>query len=314
MKNSWRKHITLACLFASIILGSGLAEAKRMGGGRSIGKQSSNVTQQHRQAQPPQQAPAANPATAAKPKTNWGGILGGAAAGLGLGMLLSHFGGAGMMSGLSNVLMIAALAMLGVWLFRKFRGQNKMQTAQPGYAGNAAPASFTNTFTPDSAAPYARSDFSQKSNNAETFFSPASAAPSIASQDNLPQSHLSIPQGFDTETFLRQAKVYFVRLQAAWDAANTDDIREFTSPEMFAEIYADLAARGTTTNKTEVITLEAQLLGIEQKSNHHMASVRFSGSLREADHAEPESFIEVWNLTKPVAGTGGWVLAGIQQL
>lgn len=312
MKKSWRKHITLACLFASIILGSGLAEAKRMGGGRSMGKQSSNVTQQHRQAQPPQQAPAANP-SAAKPKTNWGGILGGAAAGLGLGMLLSHFGGAGMMSGLSNVLMIAALAMLGVWLFRKFRGQNKMQTAQPGYAGSAAPSSFTNTFTPSSAAPYARSDFSQKP-HVETTLSPAFATPTITSQDTLQQNNFSIPQGLDTENFLRQAKVYFVRLQAAWDAANTEDIREFTSPEMFAEIYSDLATRGSTINKTEVITLEAQLLGIEPKANHHMASVRFSGSLRETAHAEPESFIEVWNLTKPVTGTAGWVLAGIQQL
>ena len=297
MKNSWRKHITLVCLFASIILGSGLAEAKRMGGGRSMGKQSSNVTQQHRQAQTPQQAPTANPAAAAKPKTNWGGILGGAAAGLGLGMLLSHFGGAGMMSGLSNILMIAALAMLGVWLFRKLRGQNKMQTAQPSYAGGT-PSPFTNTATPSAATPYARSDFSQMP-HAQTFSSASSATTPIALQDSSPQSHLSIPQGFDSETFLRQAKVYFVRLQAAWDAANTEDIREFTSPEMFAEIYADL---------------DAQLLGIEQKSNHHMASVRFSGSLREAAHAEPESFIEVWNLTKPLAGTGGWVLGGIQQL
>lgn len=311
MKNSWRKHITLVCLFASIILGSGLAEAKRMGGGRSMGKQSSNVTQQHRQAQTPQQAPTASPTAAAKPKTNWGGILGGAVAGLGLGMLLSHFGGAGMMSGLSNILMIAALAMLGVWLFRKLRGQNRMQTAQPSYAGGT-PSPFTNTAAPSAATPYARSDFSQM--HAQTFSSTPSATTPIALQDSSPQSDLSIPQGFDSETFLRQAKVYFVRLQAAWDAANTEDIREFTSPEMFAEIYADLAARGTASNKTEVITLDAQLLGIEQKGNHHMASVRFSGTLREAVHAEPESFIEVWNLIKPLAGTGGWVLAGIQQL
>lgn len=312
MKNSWRKHIALVCLFASIILGSGLAEAKRMGGGRSMGKQSSNVTQQHRQAQPPQQAPAANPTAATKPKTNLGGILGGAAAGLGLGMLLSHFGGAGMMSGLSNVLMIAALVMLGIWLFRKLRGQNKMQTAQPSYAGGT-PSPFTNTASPGTATSFARSDFSQIA-HAQTFSSASSATTPIALQDSSPQSGLSIPQGFDTETFLRQAKVYFVRLQAAWDAANTDDIREFTSPEMFAEIYTDLATRGTATNKTEVITLDAQLLGIEQNGNHHMASVRFSGTLRETDHAEPESFVEVWNLTKPVAGAGGWVLAGIQQL
>jgi len=28
----------------------------------------------------------------------------------------------------------------------------------------------------------------------------------------------------------------------------------------------------------------------------------------------PESFQEVWNLSKPVNGSSGWMLAGIQQL
>ncbi|KAF7961526.1 hypothetical protein AWV80_32385 [Cupriavidus sp. UYMU48A] len=104
-----------------------------------------------------------------------------------------------------------------------------------------------------------------------------------------------------------------MRLQAAWDAGNLDDIREFTTPEMFAEIKMDLSERGAEVNKTDVVTLEAQLLGIESSPSQHLASVRFSGMIRERAGEAAQPFGEVWNLAKPVSGTGGWLLAGIQQ-
>lgn len=316
MRHSWRKQLALACLFTTFLFNSGLADAKRMGGGRSVGKQSSNVSQQ-RQAQQPQPAAApAQAATTTPPKRNWGGILGGAAAGLGLGMLLSHFGGAGMMNGLSNILMIAALAMLAIWLFRKFR--------KPSAAANSAPASYGSVQPGYAGASYgsAKADNTMGSNafdstpNAHARMA-TPTAPLAFPQSGIggataAQANWAVPSDFDTDAFLRHAKVYFVRLQAAWDAGNTDDIREFTSPEMFAEIYADLAARGKEINKTDVVTLEATLLGIEQNGNNYVASVRFSGTIREAANATPEAFNEVWNLTKSSTG-GGWILAGIQQ-
>ena len=123
-----------------------------------------------------------------------------------------------------------------------------------------------------------------------------------------------VPAGFDTEGFLRSAKVYFNRLQAAWDKGDQADINEFTTPQMFAEIKMDLEERGKSTNRTDVVQLDAELLGIEQSTSEYMASVRFSGLIREAEGAAAEPFNEVWNLTKPVTGNGGWVLAGIQQL
>lgn len=311
MKHSWRKHLTLACLFISIIFGSGVAEAKRLGGGRNVGKQSNNVTQQRhtQQAQPTTPAPQTPAAT--PPKRNWGAILGGAAAGLGLGMLLSHFGGAGMMSGLGNIFIILALLMVGVWLFRKLRANTSSSKSPYATATSAGPANgpsssamtgFAQTATtePHNPSTYAPSPFAQNQQIA------GNATP-------FEKSNWSIPADFDTEAFLRHAKVYFVRLQAAWDAGNMDDIREFTSPEMFAEIYADLSARGNDTNKTDVITLEAAVLGLEQLGNNYIASVRFSGMIRENAQANAEPFNEVWNLSKPMQGSGGWVLAGIQQ-
>jgi predicted lipid-binding transport protein (Tim44 family) len=123
-----------------------------------------------------------------------------------------------------------------------------------------------------------------------------------------------VPADFDTDGFLRHAKTHFIRLQAAWDKADINDIREFTTPETFAELKMQLQERGVAPNNTDVVSLDAQLLGIEINGNDYLASVKFSGMIREAENASAEPFAEVWNLSKPVSGQGGWVLAGIQQL
>jgi predicted lipid-binding transport protein (Tim44 family) len=93
-----------------------------------------------------------------------------------------------------------------------------------------------------------------------------------------------------------------------------NDLREFTSPEMFAEMKQQLLERGASANHTDVVTLDAEMLGLEQIGNEHLASVKFSGMIRESENAQAEPFTEVWNLSKPVSGAGGWILAGIQQM
>ena len=88
------------------------AEAsKRMGGGKSVGQQSSNVTQ--KQATPPAQAtpPVAAPAPA--PKAPWGAMLGGLAAGLGLAWLAHSLGMGEAFGNIMMALMISATASLG---------------------------------------------------------------------------------------------------------------------------------------------------------------------------------------------------------
>jgi len=138
-----------------------------------------------------------------------------------------------------------------------------------------------------------------------------SGAAAAATQPGAPWG---VPADFDTQAFLRHAKTYFIRLQAAWDKADTNDIREFTTPEMFAELRMQIQERGASSNHTDVVTLDAQLLGIENSGADHLASVKFSGMIREMENAPAEPFAEVWNLTKPASGQGGWTLAGIQQL
>ena len=119
--------------------------------------------------------------------------------------------------------------------------------------------------------------------------------------------------GFDVDGFLRQAKVNFVRLQTAHDAGNLEDIRDFTSPEVFAEVRLDLQERGTATQQTDVVVLNADLLDVSEEARQHVASVRFHGTIREQEGAAPAPFDEIWHLTKPLDSSRGWQVAGIQQ-
>lgn len=334
----FRARFMASVLIGTLALGMALdANAKRLGGSRSVGKQSSGVTQRQQapaqqspnqtpaQQQPAQQAaPAgaaagAGAAAAAAPKRNWGGMLGGIAAGLGIGWLLSHFGlGGAAMGFLSNLILIALVAFVAIWLIRKFRG-GASRPQQPAYAGAGAgsgpggmggsnepvlrqqvPAGASNPVMSGSGA-------ASPLQSAAPVMAGAAAAAAVAQP-------WGVPADFDTEAFLRNAKVYYVRLQAAWDAGNLEDIREFTTPEMFAEIKMDLSERGAEVNKTDVVTLEGELLGIEDSPAQHLASVRFSGMIREKAGEPAQPFAEVWNLAKPVTGSGGWLLAGIQQV
>ncbi|MGE8160208.1 Tim44 domain-containing protein [Paraburkholderia sp. NPDC080076] len=289
------------------------AEARRMGGGRSIGRQSNSVTQQSAPSQPSQgnqamqqraqPAPAPAPTPAAQPnRSRWLGPIAGLAAGLGIAALLSHFGLGGAFAGaMANIIVIAIIAMIGIWLIRRFMGR-KRDSAQPAYAGSSPSLNSGGT------------GYSQEPRyNAPptgSYLEPQGNPLSTPTINAVPV----VPAGFDSEAFLRNAKVYFVRLQAAWDVGNMDDIREFTTPEMFAEVKVDLSSRGAQTNQTDVVQLNAELLGVEERANEYFASVRFSGLIREAPGAAAEPFVEVWNLSKANRAGEGWLLAGIQQV
>jgi predicted lipid-binding transport protein (Tim44 family) len=297
-----KKSFIYLVLSSFVLMGASFdAEAKRMGGSKSMGKQSQGVTQKQQAA--PAQAPAAAPATAAKPAAapaaaqpkkgfGMGGILGGLAAGLGLGWLLSHFGmGEAAASFLMGFLMVAAVAMIGLWLFKRFA--NKGQATYKASPAGGAPWEDQQRF-----------DRQEPVNVGSSSAAPVvqAAASEIAIKD------------FDQASFLLNAKKHFVHLQEAWDRGDLEKLREFATPEMFAELNQDLQARATEQNRTEVLTIEADLLGVESLQDVYLASVRFSGMIREQADGPAESFVEVWNLTKPVNGQGGWVLAGIQQL
>lgn len=317
VKRSLVRRIGLIAMVGLIMAGSLAsldAEARRMGGGRSIGRQSNTVQQQSAPSSPSQSnsamqqraqpAPAPSPAAAAAPnRSRWLGPIAGLAAGLGIAALLSHFGLGGAFAGaMANMIVIAVLAMVGIWLVRRFMNR-KRDTGQPAYAGASPSLNAGNTgYAPQEprySAPPTGSYLEPQGNPLNTpAINPAPA----------------VPAGFDSDAFLRNAKVYFVRLQAAWDVGNTEDIREFTTPEMFAEVKVDLSSRGSEANQTDIVQLNAEMLGVEERANEYFASVRFSGLIREAPGAAAEPFVEVWNLSKANRAGEGWLLAGIQQV
>ena len=127
-----------------------------------------------------------------------------------------------------------------------------------------------------------------------------------------------MPSGFDPEGFLSASRSNFIQLQSAWDRADIPALRAMMTDEMIAQIQAQLAERerqaGAAANQTEVVMLDAKLLGIEELADEYMASVEFSGLIREEPAAGPNPFREVWNITRPKIGRNGWLVAGVQAL
>jgi len=316
-----RIAIGLFAGFLGLVFAIPDADARRLGGGRSFGKQSGNYSKREAPAQQntaaPKQADAnpAQPQPGATPqpqRNRWLGPIAGLAAGLGIAALLSHLGlGGAFAEMLGSLLLIAGLVIAGLFVYRMLRGARPAPTSRPAYAGADTPPRGSSTF--DVQRPVARDTLAPSgpvSVTGEPLRPLAGAGESLSSAST---ATWSIPADFDVEGFLRSAKVYFVRLQAAWDAGDQADIREFTTPEMFAEIKLDLAERGAAANQTDVVELQAELLGIEEQGRNALASVRFHGLLRESPATPAAPFSEVWNLVKPLSDKHGWLLAGIQQ-
>jgi len=309
------KFLSVIMVMVMLAATSSDAWAKRLGGGSSIGQQSSNV---NRSAPPAQNVnrPATAPNQPAQSRP-WGAMLGGLAAGLGLAWLASSLGlGEAFAQMLLLLLVGAAIAAIVFMVLRRVRAGTQGAPLAFQGAGRTAARNYSpsNVGNDASARPWERTSnnpFGQK-----TEFSNQGGS-MIGSALNGPQTW-GIPAGFDTEGFLRACKGNFVKLQDAWDRADIPALRALMTDEMLTEIQAQLREREAhaagSVNKTEVVMLEAQLLGIEELNGVYMASVEFSGMIREDSSAGPNPFREVWNITRPIAGSGGWLVAGVQAL
>ncbi|MBI5861958.1 MAG: Tim44 domain-containing protein [Rhodocyclales bacterium] len=298
----------LVLVAVAMILGSGLliddAEARRLGGGRSLGMSRDSGVMKREAIPPRAAAPAqsAAPVSGAKPApvappaggmSRWLGPLAGLAAGIGLAALLSHFG---MGEAMANFLLIALAAMAVMFVVRLL-----LRKREPAAVGLQYAAT-------QSAGDVPRFDAGKLGAGGTANVSlPGASAPFATAADGLPAD-------FDSEGFLRQAKLNFIRLQAANDRGDMEDIRQFTTPEVAAEIQMQYQERGHSVQQTDVIRLDADVLDVSTEPTRHVVSVRFSGQLREDAQAAPEDFTEVWHLIKPVDGSRGWLVAGIQQM
>ncbi len=328
----------IAMLVAGVAfaLAPSVSEAKRLGGAKSSGMQRSAPDKPVQQATPATPAapaaaaaPTAGAATAAAaPKRNWMGPIAGLAAGLGLAALFSHFG---MGEGLANFVMIALLAVAAFFvirlLMRRFgggAGQSSglaMAGAGAGAAGRtggpvavAPPTRFVDErpgMQPPVEAPMQRDALSPVIGSD---LKPPMSVPGLAPAADAPAAAvLRLPAGFDTEAFERLAKMIFIRLQAANDTADLNDLRNFTTPELFASLRLDLQDRGDAKQHTDVVKVDAQLIDFADEAERQIVSVRFTGEMIEEAGAAATPFDEVWHLVKPKDDSRNWAIAGIQQ-
>lgn len=265
---------------AALVLGFALvlpdAEARRLGGGRTLGaKRTIAPPPQAVPAKPAQAAPAAAaPAAGSK----WVPVLGGLALG---GLIGALFAGNPILGTLLTALLAGALVFGALALVRMLRSPR----SAPG------PLHYAGLGSETVAAP------------------PPSQAAGFDARFPGAEPRASVPAGFDAGAFVRAAKENFIRLQMANESGRLEELREVTTTEMFEALKADVVAG----QHTDVLTLHADLLEVTTEGARHWASVRFSGLVRETPGTEPSSFEEVWNLVKPVDGSSGWLLAGIQQ-
>lgn len=307
------------------------AEAKRLGGGNSFGRQSGNVTQREavRPATPanPSQQSAATAGAAGKgaaagataPRRPWGAMLGGLAAGLGLAWLANSLGLGPAFANMMLFMLLVVVVLAVVGMLRRVRGA--AASAGSGLAYQGAGAGADQAVTPRQYNPTkVGNDASARpwEGQAAPFDAGAAAGGSIIGSGLHGTQGWGVPADFDIAGFTEAAKRNFITLQDAWDRSDIPALRAMMTDEMLAEIQSQLAERERSApgqaSKTEVVMLEAQLLGIEEQDDVYMASVEFSGMIREDASAGPGPFREVWNMTKSRSGRGGWLVAGVQAL
>ncbi len=322
----WSTLLVIALTFTSLHAEA----AKRLGGGKSMGQQSNNVTQREAAKPAPapapaqnaapaaQPAPAAAPAPAAQPQRKpWGAMLGGLAAGLGLAWLAHSLG---MGEAFGQILMfglIALVVMMVIGMIMRRRQPEAANTTPYAFEGAGAPADphTLPQYNPKNVG----NDASARPMDTDPTYQPAAPRSGAIIGSALSGSQTwGIPADFDTAGFVNAAKQNFMTLQHAWDRSDVSTLRSMMTDTMLAEIKTQLAEREANAsgqpNQTDVVMLDAQLLGIEEVGEFYMASVEFSGLIREEPSAGPTPFREVWNMTKPKNGSSGWLVAGVQAL
>jgi predicted lipid-binding transport protein (Tim44 family) len=305
----WSTLLVVALTFTSLH-----AEAsKRLGGGKSTGQQSSNVTQREAAKPAPastpaqnaapaaQPAPAAAPAAAAQPQRKpWGAMLGGLAAGLGLAWLAHSLG---MGEAFSQILMfglIALAVMVVIGIIMRRRQPQAANTSPYAFEGAGAPADphTLPQYNPKNVG----NDASARPMDTDPTYQPTAARSGAIIGSSLSGNQTwGIPADFDSLSFINAAKQNFMTLQHAWDRSDVSTLRSMMTDTMLTEIKTQLAEREANAsgqpNQTDVVMLDAQLLGIEEVGEFYMASVEFSGLIREEPSAGPTPFREVWNLS-----------------
>ncbi len=296
-------------VISALAVAPSVSDARRFGGGSSSGMQRSFPSAAPAKPAGQQAAPAAAPTAAgaapaaAAAKRSWMGPIAGLAAGLGIAALMSHLG---LSEAFGNFLMLALLAMaamIAIRFFMRRAGGQGTQREQLAAAGTPPVAPSWNAA--------AEAPVMARSNGAVSADGSTRLAP-------MPGSTVAsvvptgLPSDFDADGFSRLAKMIFIRMQAANDTGDLNDLRSFTTPEMFAVAKMELQDRAGKSQTTDVVHVDAEVLDLAKEGERQVVSVRFHGQIREDLDAPVEDFDEIWHLTR-FGDNPGWSIAGIQQ-
>ena len=142
------------------------------------------------------------------------------------------------------------------------------------------------------------------------------SAPALAGGRMVGPAGVQLPASLDREALLVELRLIFVRLQEAWDLGAIATLRTLTTTEMLDELCLGLpgCSQDGAAARTDVVTLRAELFAFEEMSGAFVASVEFSGLMRESPGQCAAPFRELWMLTKSKGGDSGWKLARHQAL
>lgn len=302
------KTIMLAFTLVSV-LAAPLAEAARLGAGKSAGMRRSAPTKSYQQPTPqpapvPQAAPQAQPQKGPGLGTAIAAGAAGAAAGymLGSAMNNNHASGNAVETGAGSGMPWGTLALLGLlgigglmW-FRRKTAASPMNAPMPASNGP-----LFNSNNQDAARfepiPKIGSGLGQTGSYA--------AAPAMAAA--VPGR---LPDGTETPNFLRQAKATFLHLQSLNTPDSLEEVRKYMTPELFDGLRNDIAGNGDVADFPQ---LDCQLVEAVEEGGRYIATVRFSGTVSEAVNAPAMPFSEYWHYIKDGSTSGKWLVAGIQQ-
>jgi predicted lipid-binding transport protein (Tim44 family) len=103
-------------------------------------------------------------------------------------------------------------------------------------------------------------------------------------------------------------------MQTANDAGDLNDLRRFTTPEMFAAARLDIQDRKGAVQTTDVAHIDAKVLDVAEEDGRQIVSVKFTGQVIEEVGAAATDFDEIWHLVKEDGSPdSAWAIAGIEQ-
>ncbi|WP_077731566.1 TIM44-like domain-containing protein [Methylocaldum sp. 14B] len=306
--------------------GMGDAYAKRVGGGKSFGsrpsystpyKRSTDMTQSASPAQQQAyQSPAQKNQAAREAMSRRGGLMG-MLGGLALGGLLGAllFGGAFEHLNFLDILVFALIAFM---LFKFFAARRRTESSEPAAAGGYYSGT-DSARNPESDHAYRRqADSGQASNSGfdtDVLFGKGRGASSSGQTAGTAGQPNSVPTDFDSAGFLSGARAAYETMQKAWDEGDLAQLRALTTDKVFGELQDQLRARGTESNRTELLKVDVELLEVRDLGSDREATVLFDVIIRESPEERPTQVREVWHFVRPKhSRQPTWFLDGIQQL